>query len=77
MMDMAGHTPEHSDICMQHSKKIFKDRVAEEAKKVAKKVFMDEVEAAKCRRILMHNANKWVAGDQITHSLAPGGTGHS
>ncbi len=39
MMDMAGHTPEHSDFCMQHSKKTFKDRVAEEAKKVAKKVF--------------------------------------
>jgi hypothetical protein len=41
--------------------------VAEEAKKVAKKVFRDEVEAVKCRRsALMHNADKWAAGDQIT-----------
>ncbi len=47
--------------------------MAEEAKRVTKKVFRDEVEAAKCRRsILMHNADKWVAGDQITqgYSLA-------
>jgi hypothetical protein len=47
--------------------------VAEEAKRIAKKVFKDVVEAAKCRRsILMHNANKWVAGDQLTqgYSLA-------
>jgi hypothetical protein len=35
MMDMAGHTPEHSDFCMQHNKKTLKDRVTEEVKKVA------------------------------------------
>jgi hypothetical protein len=58
---------------MQHIKKTFKDKVAEEAKRVAKKVFRDEVEAARCRRSnLMHNADKWVASDQITqgYSLA-------
>jgi hypothetical protein len=67
MMEAAGLTPEQANICMQHIKKTFKDRVAEEAKRVAKKVFRDEVEAAKCRRsILMHNADKWVASDQTT-----------
>jgi hypothetical protein len=73
IMEAAGLTPEQANICMQHIKKTFKDKVAEEAKRVAKKVFRDEVEAAKCRRsILMHNADKWVAGDQITqgYSLA-------
>jgi hypothetical protein len=45
-------------------KKTFKNRVAEEAKKVVKKMFRDEVVAAKCRKsILMHNADKG-------HSLA-------
>jgi hypothetical protein len=54
-------------------KKTFKDRVAEEAKKVAKKVFRDKVVAAKCRKsVLMHNTDKWVARDQIMqgYSLA-------
>ena len=67
MIEAAGITPEQANICMQHIKKTFQDRVAEEAKRVAKKVFRDEVEAAKCRRsILMHNADKWVASDQAT-----------
>ncbi len=73
MMEAAGLTPEQASICMKHIKKTFRERVAEEAKKIAKKVFKDEVEAAKCRRsILMHNADKWVAGDQLTqgYSLA-------
>jgi hypothetical protein len=56
IMEAAGLTPEQAKICMQHIKKTFKDKVAEEAKRVAKKVFRDEVEATKCRRsILMHN----------------------
>jgi hypothetical protein len=67
IMEAAGLTPEQAKICMQHIKKTFKDKVAEEAKRVAKKVFRDEVEAAKCRRsILMHNADKWVASDHMT-----------
>ena len=67
IMEAAGLTPEQAKICMQHIKKTFKEKVAEEAKRVAKKVFRDEVEAAKCRRsILMHNADKWVASDQMT-----------
>ena len=73
IMEAAGLTPEQASICMQHIKKTFKDKVAEEARKVAKKVFRDEVEASKCRRsILMHNADKWVAEDQMTmgYSLA-------
>jgi hypothetical protein len=56
---------ELANICMQHIKKTFKDRVAEEARRVAKKVFRDKVEAAKCRRsIFMHSADKWVSNDQ-------------
>lgn len=73
MIEAAGLSPEQANICMQHIKKTFKDRVAEEARRVAKKVFRDEVEVAKCRRsILMHNADKWVASDQMTmgYSLA-------
>jgi hypothetical protein len=67
IMEAAGLTPEQAKICMQHIKKTFKDKVAEEARRVAKKVFRDEVEAAKCRRsIFMHNADKWVASDQMT-----------
>jgi hypothetical protein len=75
IMEADGRTPEQANICMQHIKKTLKDKVVEEAKRVAKKVFRDEVEAAKCRRsILMHNADKWVAGDQITqgYSLVSG-----
>jgi hypothetical protein len=64
IMEEAGLTPEQASICMQHTKKTFTDKVAEEAKKVAKKVFREEVEAAKCRRfILIHNTDKWVAGN--------------
>ncbi len=64
IIEAAGLTPEQTSICMQHIKKTFKDKVAEEAKKVAKKVLGEEVEAAKCRRfILIHNADKWVAGN--------------
>jgi hypothetical protein len=38
--------------------------VAEEAMKVVKKMFKDEMEAAKCvRSILIHSADKWVASD--------------
>jgi hypothetical protein len=40
---------------------------------VANKVVKDEQELGKCRRsILMHNADKWVAGDWNTqgHTLA-------
>jgi hypothetical protein len=73
IMEAAWLTPEQASICMQHIKKTFKDKVAEEARKVAKRVYRDEVEAAKCRRsILMHNADKWVAEDQMTmgYSLA-------
>jgi hypothetical protein len=35
-------------------------------------VFKDKEEAAKCRSILMLNADKWVAADQLTqgYSLA-------
>ncbi len=41
------------------------------AEKVAEKVFRDKVLAAKYRRsILMHNMNKWVAGDQISMSYS-------
>ena len=73
MMEAAGLTPEQANICMRHIKKTFKERVAEEAKRIAKKVFKDEVEVAKCRRsILMHNADRWVAPDVYTqgYSLA-------
>ena len=73
MMKAAGLTPEQAKICMQHIRKTFKDRVGEEAKKVAKKVVRDEQELGKCRRsILMHNADKWVEGDVNTrgYSLA-------
>jgi hypothetical protein len=59
-------------------KKTFKDRVAEEAKKVVKKVFRDEVVAAKCSKsILMHNTDKWVASDQTMQGYSLPGAGHS
>jgi hypothetical protein len=52
---------------MQHIKKTFQEKVAEEARRIAKKVFREDSEIAKCKRsILMHNADKWVAGDQST-----------
>ncbi len=67
IIEVAGLPPEQANMCMQHIKKTFKDKVVEEAKRVTKKVLRDEVEVAKCRRvILMHNADKWVAGHQIT-----------
>ncbi len=68
MMEEAGLTPKQSYICMQHIMKTFKDRVMEEVKRVAMKVFTDEVEAAKYRKSrLMHkNADKCDAGDQLT-----------
>jgi hypothetical protein len=58
---------------MQHIRKTFNKRVGEEARKEARKVIRDEQELNKCRRsILMHNADKWVAGDTHTagYSLA-------
>jgi hypothetical protein len=73
MMEAARLTPEQASICMKHIKKTFRERVAEEAKRIAKKVFKEEVEAAKCRRsILMYNVDKWMAGDQLMqgYSLA-------
>jgi len=67
MMEAAGLTPEQARICMQHIKKTFQEKVAEEARRIAKKVFREDGEIAKCKRsILMHNADKWVAGDQST-----------
>jgi ABC-type Zn2+ transport system substrate-binding protein/surface adhesin len=67
IMEVAGLTPEQAKICMQHIKKTFKEKVGDEAKKVAKNVVKDEQELGKCRRsILMHNSVKWVAGDRNT-----------
>jgi hypothetical protein len=73
MMEAAGLTPEQARICMQHIKKTFQEKVAEEVRRIAKKVFREDGEIAKCKRsILVHNADKWVAGDQNTvgYSLA-------
>jgi hypothetical protein len=73
IMEAAGLTPEQAKICMQHIRKTFKEKVGEEAKKAARRVIRDEQELNKCRRsILMHNADKWVAGDTHTagYSLA-------
>jgi hypothetical protein len=67
IMEAAKLTPEQAQICMQVIKKMFKEKVGEEARKLAKKVVRDEQELGKCRRsILMHNADKWVAGDWNT-----------
>ncbi len=64
MMEATGLMPKHII-------KTFKERVAKEAKRIAKKVFKDGSEAAKCRRsTLMHNADKWVARDLIKHSYS-------
>jgi hypothetical protein len=63
-MDVAVLTPEQAMICMQHTKKIFKERLGEEAKRMVEKVEKDEQKLGKCRRsILMHNADKWMAGN--------------
>jgi hypothetical protein len=68
-MEVAGLTPEQAKVCMQHTRKTFNERVGEEAKKAARRMMRDEQELNKCRRsILMHNADKWVAGD--THTAA-------
>ena len=73
MMEAAGLSPEQARICMKHIRKTFQEKVVEEARKIAKKVFREDGEIGKCKRsILMHNADKWVAGDQNTmgYSLA-------
>ncbi len=58
IMEAAKLTPEQAQICMQVIKKTFKEKVCEEARKVAKKVVRDEQELGKCRRsILMHNTD--------------------
>ncbi len=73
MMEAAGLTSEQARIYMQHIKKTFQEKVVEEARRIAKKVFREDGEIAKCKRpILAHNADKWVTGDQNTvgYSLA-------
>jgi len=69
MMEAAGLTPEQARICMKHIRKTFQEKVAEEAKRIAKKVFREDGEIGKCKRsILMHNADKWVAADQFSQN---------
>ncbi len=66
-MEVAVLTPEQAKICMQHIKKTFKERLGEKGKRMVKKVKKDEQKLGKCRRsILMHNADKWMAGNGNT-----------
>jgi hypothetical protein len=58
-MEVAVLTPEDAKICMQHIKKTFKERLGEEAKRMVKKVEKDEQKLG-----LMHNADKWMAGNR-------------
>jgi hypothetical protein len=53
---------------MQHIKKALKDKVAEEAKRVAKKVFRDEVEAAKVQEVNPHAQCRQMGGRRPDHA---------
>jgi polyhydroxyalkanoate synthesis regulator phasin len=50
MMKGTELTPEQAKICMKHMVKTFKEKVGEEARRIAKKVVKNEEELGKYRR---------------------------